>query len=328
MTRFVLRRAGAAVILLLLLTAIVFLLSEISPGDPVKVRLGPNATPAQVAAERERLGLNDPLVVRYGRFVGDAVQGDLGQSYRTRREVTTDLREFFPATAELVTFAFFFAVILAGVFAFSGALRWPGGSAYRGVLMVGATAPAFLLGIGGIIIFYSDLGWLPAGGQGPDDPGPTGFLIFDCFVNGDFPAMWSAIQHVILPAAVLAIGPALAIGRILRASLETTRRSDHVRTARAKGLAEGSVMTRHVLRNALNPALSMAGLQLGFVFASVVVVEEVFSWPGIGDYLAQSIPASDFPAIAGVTLLLGAIYIVTNAVVDVLMAVADPRISR
>lgn len=328
MTRFILRRAGAAVILLLLLTAIVFLLSEISPGDPVKVRLGPNATPAQVAAERERLGLNDSLVVRYGRFVGDAFQGDLGESYRTRREVTTDLKEFFPATAELVTVAFFFAVILATLFAFSGALRWPGGSVYRGGVLVLATAPAFLLGIAGIIIFYSDLGWLPASGQGPDDPGPTGFLILDCLLNGDFAAMWSAIQHVIMPAAVLAIAPALAIGRILRGSLESTRTSDHVRTARAKGLTEGRVMTRHVLRNAINPALSMAGLQLGFVFASVVVVEEVFSWPGIGDYLAQSIPASDFPAIAGVTLVLGAIYIVTNAIVDILLAVADPRISR
>lgn len=328
MTRFILRRAGAAVILLLLLTAIVFLLSEISPGDPVKVRLGPNATPAQVAAERERLGLNDSLVVRYGRFVGDAFQGDLGESYRTRREVTTDLKEFFPATAELVTVAFFFAVILATLFAFSGALRWPGGSVYRGGVLVLATAPAFLLGIAGIIIFYSDLGWLPASGQGPDDPGPTGFLILDCLLNGDFAAMWSAIQHVIMPAAVLAIAPALAIGRILRGSLEATRTSDHVRTARAKGLTEGRVMTRHVLRNAINPALSMAGLQLGFVFASVVVVEEVFSWPGIGDYLAQSIPASDFPAIAGVTLVLGAIYIVTNAIVDILLAVADPRISR
>jgi peptide/nickel transport system permease protein len=135
------------------------------------------------------------------------------------------------------------------------------------------------------------------------------------------------MEHVFLPALVLAIAPAVSIGRILRSSLEATLAADHVRTARSKGLTEIAVLARHVTRNSIGPGLSMAGLQLGFMFAGVVVVEQIFSWPGIGNYLAESIPASDYPAIAGVTLVLGALYVVTNAVVDLLQALADPRVT-
>lgn len=328
MTRFLLRRTAAAIVLLLILSAIIFILQDISPGDPVKASLGANASPTAVAAERSRLGLDDPLPVRYLRYVGNALTGDLGTSYRTHRPVNSDLRDFLPATAELVGTAFAFAALLAALFAFSGALRWRGGGAYRSLLLVGATAPPFLLALGGIILFYSRLGWLPASGRGPEAPGPTGFVVFDSILHGSLGDASQGLQHLLLPALVLAIAPAISIGRILRASIETTLGADHVRTARSKGLTETAVLGRHVVRNSLNPALSMAGLQLGFIFAGVVVVEQVFSWPGIGNYLAESIPDSDFPAIAGVTLVLGAIYIVSNAVVDILQAVADPRIAN
>ena len=304
------------------------MLQEISPGDPVKVSLGANASPAAVAAERERLGLNDPLPARYLRFVGNAAKGDLGTSLRTRREVTDDLRSKLPATAELVGLAFIFATALAILFAFTGAMRTPGGSAYRGVLLIGATAPPFLLGLGGIVLFYSRLGWLPASGRGPEDPGPTGFLVFDTVLHGNLPDATDALKHLLLPALVLAIAPAIAIGRIWRSSMEEIFSADYIRTARSKGLSDSAVLRYHVLRNSLNPPLSMAGLQLGFIFAGVVVVEQVFSWPGLGNYLAESIQVSDFPAIAGVTLVLGALYILVNAVVDVLQAVVDPRIEN
>jgi peptide/nickel transport system permease protein len=327
-TRFIVGRAISAVVLLLVLTAIVFVLQEISPGDPVRASLGANASPAAVAAERERLGLNDPLPVRYARFVGHAAQGDLGTSLRTHRKVTDDLRSKLPATAELVGLAFIFATALAIVFAFTGALRARGGGAYRGVLLIGATAPPFLLGLGGIVLFYSQLGWLPASGRGPEDPGPTNFLVFDTLLHGNLPDATDAMKHLLLPALVLAIAPAIAIGRIWRSSMEEVFRSDHIRTARSKGLTDSAVVVHHVVRNSLNPPLSMAGLQLGFIFAGVVVVEQVFSWPGLGNYLAESIQVSDFPAIAGVTLILGALYIVVNAVVDVLQAVVDPRIEN
>ena len=198
----------------------------------------------------------------------------------------------------------------------------------RGVLLLLATAPPFLLALVGIIVFFGQLGWLPARGVGNfEDPGPTGMQALDTLLHGQADAFFDALQHLVLPAVVLSIAPAVAIGRVLRSSLQAVLDVDYVRTARSKGLTEPQVVAHHVVRNAIGPALSMAGLQLGFMFAGVVVVEQVFSWPGIGNYLAASIPVSDFPAIAGVTLVLGAIYVLSNVVVDLLQALADPRVA-
>jgi peptide/nickel transport system permease protein len=324
--RFLLRRAGAAIVLLLVLSAVIFVLQAVSPGDPVRTYVGPNASTATVDRVRAELGLDRPWPVRYVLFLGALMRGDLGLSLRTHRPVTTDLAQFLPATAELVLAAFVFALALGLLFAYSGALRWPASALFRGPLLAFATAPPFLLAIGAIVLFYAVLGWLPASGRGPDDPGPTGFLLIDETIHLDPAGLGSALAHLLLPALVLAIAPAVAIGRVLRSSLDGVLRADHIRTARSKGLTAPAVVARHVTRNALGPALSMAGLQLGFMFAGVVVVEQVFSWPGIGSYLARSIPVSDFPAIAGVTLVLGAIYIVSNALVDMLQAAADPRL--
>lgn len=327
MIRFILRRLGASLILILVLTAVIFLLQQITPGDPVRAYVGLNASPQAVAAARQSLGLNDPLPTRYLHFLEHLIHGDLGISFRTHRSVVSDLGDFLPATAELVTVAFVFALALGTLFAVSGALRWKGSSALRGLLLVLATGPSFLLALAGIVLFYSRLGWLPGGGRGSDTSTPTGFLLIDSLLHGDLGQWVTALQHLVLPALALAIAPAIAIGRILRASLETTMTADHVRTARAKGLTESAVLRNHVIRNSLGPALSMAGLQLGFMFAGVIVVEQIFSWPGLGNYLARSIPVSDFPAIAAVTLVLGTIYILANTVVDLLQALADPRLN-
>jgi peptide/nickel transport system permease protein len=328
MTRFLSRRLSAAVLILLVLSLVIFLLQAVSPGDPARAYLGANASNEAVAAQREALGLNDPLFVRYFRFLGDLCTGDLGRSLRTRQPVTSDLASYLPATVELVVVAFVIALVLAALYALSGALRLPGGALGRGVLLLLATAPPFLLALVGIIVFFGMLGWLPNRGVGNfEDPGPFGMQALDTLLHGQMDAFADALQHLALPATVLAIAPAVAIGRVLRSSLQTVLGVDYVRTARAKGLTEPQVVGRHVVRNALGPALSMTGLQLGAMFAGVVVVEQVFSWPGIGNYLAASIPVSDFPAIAGVTLVLGAIYVVANAVVDLLQAAADPRIT-
>lgn len=308
MLRFLGRRSGAAAVLLLILSFVIFVLRQISPGDPARAYLGANASREAVEAERDRLGLNDPFLVQYARFVWHALHGDLGRSLRTRHAVTTDLAAYLPASAQLVLAAFLLALVLASLFALSGALRWPGAALPRGILLLLATAPPFLLALAAVVVFYARLDWLPGSGRG-DGGGDT-------------------LLHLGLPATVLAIAPAIAIGRIFRASLEATLHADHVRTARAKGLPEFRVLTGHVVRNSIGPALSMAGLQLGFMFAGVVVVEQVFSWPGIGNYLAASIPVADFPAVAGVTLVLGSVYIVSNAVVDLLQVAADPRIAR
>jgi peptide/nickel transport system permease protein len=241
-----------------------------------------------------------------------------------------DLGTFVPATLELAGVALVIAVLLAVILAFSSSLRWPGAWLFRLLLVAGASAPAFLLGIAMILFFYQRLGWLPASGRTEvfgADTGPTGLLIVDGLLSGSPAASLDALRHVLLPAIAIAFGPAVAVGRVLRSSLLGEEASDYARTARAKGLTEVSVLRNHVLRNAIGPALSMTGLQVGLMFSGVLVVEQIFGWPGLGQYTAQSIPVADFPAIGGVTLLLGAGYVVLNTVVDILQALADPRIS-
>ncbi len=327
MKRFAVTRSGVAVLLLLILLLVLFTLQHLSDADPAAAYLGAKASAAQIATVRHSLGLDTSLFHQYVTYVGHAAQGDLGIALHTRRPVSTDIGDFFPATLELVFAAFVLAILMGAAFAFSGALRMPGGGGLRGVLLVGASAPSFLLGLLGIILFYSELGWLPAAGRGPTSSSPTGFVLLDSLIHGDLGQFGDGLQHLVLPALALAIAPAIAIGRILRSSIETSLQAEHVRTARSKGVGELGVLLRHVLRNSLGPMLSMSGLQLGSMFAGVVVIEKVFSWPGIGTYLGDAISNADFPAIAGVTLLLGAIYIVVNAAVDVLQTLADPRLA-
>jgi peptide/nickel transport system permease protein len=323
------RRVVAAAVIVLVLAAVMFILQRVSPLDPVHAMLGSQASHSAVIAERHRLGLDLPLPDQYVRYVAGLVRGDLGTSYRTRRPVGTDLRAFVPATAELSLYALVLALLLAAVLAFAATLRWPGAGLFRVLLFALASTPAFLLGIAGILVFYAHLGWLPATGRTSyaDAPGdPTGLLTIDALLHGRPDMTLDALRHLLLPALTIAAGPAVAIGRVLRSSLVGELHSDYARTARAKGLSEPVVLFRHVLRNCAGAALSMTGLQVGLMFAGVVVIEQIFAWPGIGRYAAQSIPVADFPAIAGVTLLLGAGYVAINTIVDMLQAVADPRI--
>ncbi|MFI2753618.1 ABC transporter permease [Cellulomonas sp. P22] len=325
--RFLGYRLASLLGLLLVLSLVLFVLQEISGADPVAATIGGNASPEAVAAARERLGLDDPAPARYLGFLGGLVTGDLGTSFRTRRPVMQDMSAYLPPTMELVLVAFAVALLLGVAFAVSSMLRWPLSGPFRGLLFVGSTAPTFMLGIVGLVVFYKLLGWLPASGRGGVEDGPTGMTILDSLLAGDLAATGDALAHIALPALALAVGPALAIGRVLRSSLTVTLGSDHVRTATAKGLSEFQVLRRHVLRNSLNAALSLSALQLGFMFGGVLLVEGVFTWGGVGSYLLASLPVSDFPAIAGVTFVLGGLYVVVNAVADVLQSVADPRIS-
>jgi peptide/nickel transport system permease protein len=323
------KRLVAMVVILVALAAVIFYLQHISPLDPVHAQLGAQASAQAIAARRHELGLDQPVTTQFGHYLIKLLHGDLGLSYRTRRPVTTDLGAYFPATLELTLAGLILALVLAVVLAFGTVLNWPGSSAFRAVLLIGASTPTFLLGIAGIIIFYQRFGILPANGRigvSGAPTGPTGLLTIDGLLHGRPTVTVDALKHLVLPALAIALGPAVSIGRVLRSSLITDQHSDYARTARAKGLSELTVLRRHVLRNALGAALSMTGLQVGLMFAGVLVVEQVFGWPGIGQYVAQSIPVADFPAIAGVTLMLGVAYIVINTAVDILQAAADPRI--
>jgi peptide/nickel transport system permease protein len=327
--KFVLVRLASAVAIVLALVLVMFILQRVTPVDPVRAKLGSNASKQAVDAERERLGYNDPLPEQYVSYVGDLVQGDFQESLRTRRPVSEDIGEYLPATAELALFGLLFALVMGTALGIGSAAKFRGSGVLRAVLLAGASAPVFLLALVGLIVFYRNLGWLPASGRTSFDSapdGPTGFLTFDGVVNGRLDVTWDAFTHLMLPALCIAIGPAVAIGRVLRSSLVGNLRSDYVRTARAKGLRESAVMFKHALRPSMGPALSMGGLQVGLMFAGVVVVETIFAWGGLGQYVVQSIPRADFPAIAGVTILLGVGYLIINTTVDILQAAADPRI--
>ncbi len=329
MTRLIVKRIGAMVGVLLFLAAVVFVLQHNTPTSPVHSFLGANATAAAVKAESHKLGYDRPILDQYVHYVNGMLHGNFQMSLRTRRPVSTDLRHYLPATIELATFGLLLAGVLGAILGIVTAARFRGAGVFRFITLAGASTPPFLLALVGILLFYHRLNWLPATGRSSlasPPTGPTGLLTVDTLLHGNIHGFTDAVGHLILPGLCIAILPAVSIGRVLRSSLVTNLRSDYVRTARSKGLREVAILWRHAVRNSIGPALSMGGLQVGLMFAGVVVIESVFAWPGIGLYTVQSIPRSDFPAIAGVTIVLGAGYVIVNTIVDILQGIADPRI--
>lgn len=330
MANLVARRFVALVAVLFGLAVIVFVLQAMIPADPVRAMVGASAPPQVVAAKRHELGYDKPLPVRFLDYMGRLSSGDLQTSLRTRNPVMTDLGTFAPATLELALAA----AVIAGLLGVGLGLALAAGGRVARLLrlglIAGASVPTFLLALLLIILFYSKLHLLPASGRVADSltipNGPTKLLLVDSILHGEPNVLWSAFTHILMPALTLALLPALAIARTLATSCERVMREDYVRTARSKGLRERTVLLRHALRNASGPALTMSGLQFGLLLGGIVVVEQIFAWPGLGRYLDQSIAYDDFPAITGTTLLLGSAYVIVNFLVDLAQAWADPRI--
>ena len=328
MARFTLTRLASLVGILLGLSVVVFLLQAVVPADPVRAMVGASATPQIVEAKRHELGLDRPLPAQYAQFLSRAVRGDLQMSLHTRRPVRTDIAAFLPATLELAATALAMAVVLGGAL---GLLTARGrATSLRVGLIASASVPAFLLALLLLIVFYAQLHWFPGSGRISAEleapTGPTGLLTVDGLLAGRLDVVRDALAHLALPALCLALGPAVALGRTLRSSLQTVLGADHIRTARAKGLTERGALLRHAVRPALNAPLTMTGLQVGMLLAGVVVIESIFAWPGLGLYTARAITSVDFPAIVGVTLVMGAVYLIVNALVDVAQVAADPRL--
>lgn len=322
-------RGLSAVGVLLVLITVVFFLQSVVPGDPVRARVGANASGATVAQERHTLGLDQPLANQYVSYVKHASTGYLGQSIRTDRSVADDIGRYLPATLELALVAMVIAIIGGTMLGVLAATASRGAGLVRTLFVGGASAPTFLLGFILIYVFYLKLGWLPASGQSgaADAPsGPTGFLLLDGLLSGRPDVSLDAVRYLVLPAISLALLPGVAIGRVLRSSLIVVYDADFIRTARAKGLSGSQVLRSHALRNAMSAPLTMTGLQVGLMLGGIVVVETIFAWPGIGLYVDQSIAAGDLPAIGGVTLVLGAIYVLVNVLVDTGQAIVDPRV--
>jgi len=331
---YILRRLALLVVVLVGMSAITFALTHIVPGDPARLLAGPHARQEQVDALARLYGLDRPLPEQYWIYLTGLLRGDLGMSLTTRRPVLDDLLQYLPATAELAFAALALTVLLGIPLGVLAALRHGRATdhAVRFLAVAGVSLPAFWLGLGLQIIFFQQLSLLPIGGRlGSLDAPParvTGAYLVDALLAADTATFAAAAGHLVLPAITLAAGSLAVVTRMMRASVLETLDADYVRTARAKGLSERVVLGRHVLKNALIPTITVLGLQAGTLLAGAVLVEAVFSWPGIGLYTVRAISNLDYAAVMGVTLLVSAIYVLANLLVDLAYVVLDPRIAE
>ncbi|RTH32749.1 peptide ABC transporter permease [Thermus scotoductus] len=332
MGAYILRRLFMVVFVGVGITFITFFIAQVIPIDPAAAALGENAREEQIREFRERYGLDKPLLVQYGIYLQRLLHLDLGRSLRTGRPVAEDLREFFPATLELALAAFWVAILLgipAGVWAALRQNRVPDLLVRLMALLLGST-PVFFLAILLLDLLHRRLGVLPGPGRLDPylipPPPVTGMVTVDALLARDFASFQDALAHLFLPAFVLGSASAALLARMVRAAMLEVLSQDYVRTAWAKGLSERQVVLRHALKNAALPVLTLLGGLMGGLLSGAVLTETIFSWPGLGRYVTQSATSLDFPAVMGVTLLVGVIYSLLNLVVDLLYALLDPRI--
>ncbi|HEY1294888.1 MAG TPA: ABC transporter permease [Chloroflexota bacterium] len=328
------RRLVALVFLCLGVTMIAFVLTHLVPGDPAEANLGQRAgsDPVAVQVFRERYGLDKPLPIQYVVYLSNLVHGDMGESEQSRRPVRTDLAEYIPATAELAMTAIVLSAVLGVTLGVIAALRRNKltDQALRVVSLGGMSTPSFWLALVALYVFFFRLSLLP--GSGRLDPGVqapprlTGMFTADALLAGRLDVFGNAALHLVLPACVLAAFNMGLFTRFTRSAVLEVLENDYVRTARAKGLGDLSVITGHVLRAASPPVITVIGLAFGNVMTGTVLVENIFSWPGIGQYSFRSATTLDLPAIVGVMLFVALVYILANLAVDILYGVIDPRV--
>ena len=315
-------------------TLVSFVLSHAVPVDPVTAHLGEQAAanPEVVAAFRRQWGLDRPLPAQYGIYLWNLVHGDMGTSISTRQPVLLDLAQHVPATIELAVAAMAVSVGLGIPLGVLSAARRDRVSdqALRVASLVGVSMPVFWLGLVALSVFYARLGWAPAPGRlSPlllPPPAVSGFLLVDALLAGRTDAALDTLRHLVLPALVLSTPTLGVVARLMRGSTLDVLGEDYVRTARAKGLAEGAVVLRHAARNALIPVVTVIGLAFGRLLSGAVIIETVFAWPGVGLYAFRSATALDFPAIMGAGIVVASVYLVTNLLVDIAYPLVDPRI--
>jgi len=308
---FLARRLAYSVVVLLGVLVVVFALVQLVPGDPVRIALGTRYTPEAYDALRSASGLDRPLLRQFVGYVGSAVTGNLGVSFRNGEPVTDILLERLPATASLAAFGIVVALVIALPAGIYSALREGrvGDVIVRITSQFGVSIPDFWMGILLIALFSTTLGWLPTSGYRPLREDPGGWL-----------------SHLVLPGLTVGLVAAAILTRYVRSAVLEVASAGYVRTARSKGLSPRVVTLRHTVRNALVPILTITGIQLATILGGVIVVEVVFAWPGLGRLVFNSVAARDYPVIQGAVLLIAVLFLAVNLVVDLLYAVVDPRI--
>ncbi len=332
MTKFILRRLLLLIPILLGLTLLIFVFTRLLPGDPAQTILGERATAENMALVRASLGLDLPLSEQYLRYMGGLLQGDLGRSFITNRDVVNDFLQRFPATIELSLAAMFFAVTLGiplGMFTAKRRGAWLD-QLGTVVSLIGISIPIFFLGLMLKWLFAIQFPILPDSGR--IDlidfiiPRVTNFMVVDTLIAGDFEAFVDALRHLILPGLALGTIPLAIVMRITRASVIDVLNEDYVRTAHAKGLPSGMVDGRHVLRNALLPVVTVIGLQTGLLLGGAILTETIFAWGGVGRWIYDAVTSRDYQVIQSGVLMLALIFVIINLIVDVSYAFINPRI--
>lgn len=331
---FTLRRLLLLIPTLVGVSLLTFALSRIVPGDPARLAAGAQATPEMYQQIREEFGLDKPLPTQYLDYVRGIVTGDWGRSILSRRPVLEDLQTYWPATLELVLVAMVIATAVGVPLGVLSAVRAdrPSDQVARIVSLLGVSVPAFWLAVLLQLFFALRLGWLPASGRLPPGvvppPSVTGLYLVDSALAGQWDTFGQALRQIILPALTLSFPTLATVSRFTRSSLLEVLGQDYVRTARAKGVAERSVVLGHAMRNALIPLVTMVGLSIGWSMGGSVLVETVFDWPGVGLYATKSALTLDFQPIMGIALLYGIVFSLINIAVDVTYGLLDPRIRR
>lgn len=312
---------------------IVFLFMRLMPGDPVDIMMGQGGavSAGEMAKLREEFNLDKPLIVQLGIFLQDLLRGDLGNSYVQRKPVVEIIMQRLPATFELALGGLIISLVIAFPIGIISAVKqntWLDRVSMGGAF-VGISMPAFWLGIVLLLLFSVQLQWLPV--QGRVDHSVylqevTGFYVLDSLLTGNREALKSSIRHLILPSITLGVPMMAVVARVLRSSMLETLRADYVTLARAKGASENKVVLRHALRNALIPTITVVGLQIGVLLGGNMIVETVFSWPGLGRTVVSAIFERDFPLVQGAVMIYAFIYVLTNLIVDIVYTYLDPKI--
>ncbi len=331
---FLIKRIGLLIPTFIGVTLLAFSLIHLIPGDPIELLAGERGvTPERHAEMRAAMGLDKPLWQQYLIYVSGAIQGDLGESIKTKQPVLEEFFTLFPATVELSFFAILFAIIIGLPAGMLAAVK-RGTSVdhtIMGISLTGYSMPVFWWALLLILMFSVNLGWTPVSGRISVmyyvEP-VTGFLLIDSLIAGDYDAFFSAVRHLILPSVALGTIPLAVIARMTRSSMLEVIQEEYIKAARAKGLSPLRVILVHALRNALIPVITVIGLQVGVLFGGAILTETIFSWPGIGKWLVDSIGRRDYPAVQGGILMIAIVIMIVNLLVDVIYGLVNPRIRR
>ena len=333
--RYVLARLALAPVMLWLLASLVFLLLRLAPGDPIDALLGTRAPAAARAALRAQLGLDQPLWSQYGRFLSDLLHGQLGTSLTNQQPVTEVIAQTLPASLELSAVALLSAAVLGLAVGFSGIARAEGRLDLAARLFgIGTYAlPSFWLAMAAQLLFAVWLGWLPVGGRFPPTllpPVGSGFYLFDGLRDGLLRGQWQnltgTLRHLVLPAGTLALLLSGIFANALRLNLRRAMASDYVEAARSRGLSERRLILRHALPNALLPVLTITGITVASLIGGALLIEVTFSWPGVAARLQEAIAQRDYPLVQGIVVVVAALVVLVTVMVDVLVALLDPRL--